>query len=106
MILLCITCIILSVILTRRNYDIKSTSNSIPFRIGKTVTIQVSNNEVVDSEAICRRVKNTDLLDENAMNKLAKYMDNHNVKIREGTYRLNQAYSYEEILATLLFVSK
>ncbi len=105
-----IICIILSVILTQIYCDLKSTS-SLPekFVIGKYFYISILENEVIDGDAIrsFRRNDHNELMcGMKEKLKLAIFMDNHNYKIRPGTYKLHQTYTYEEILASLLFVSK
>ena len=80
-------------------------------KIGKILTIVVSDEMVVDASYITK-VKNKEInynepffhmIDKNEFKNLIKYMNDNKLVIESGKYYINQAWTYEKIIEELKF---
>lgn len=94
------------------SYNVYKTIKRIDSKgIGKTIYINISNNDVVDYKSIGMGKKDEnglskqwfDMWDRIEREKLINYMDENNFIIKPGSYELNQTTYFEEALKIFNF---
>ena len=86
-------------------------------RIGKKLRIVIEENQIVDSDflksirdgkrtAETRTVEKLTLMGDDTFNKLINYLERENLKIKPGSYDVNQAFSFNKLLEVIEFESK
>lgn len=82
-------------------------------KVGKQLTIIISEDTVVDSEYITKvmngeietNTPNFDLLDKSECEKLISYMEDNKLVIVAGKYEINQGWRFEKIIEVLKFAN-
>jgi late competence protein required for DNA uptake (superfamily II DNA/RNA helicase) len=86
-------------------------SYSQSIKVGKNIYIEIDESENIDAEFLKSVIKDDvehdfNKINKNAINKLIKYMNKENLKIKPNLYIISEIAKYEKLLEILEFEKK
>jgi len=99
---LCIIIVIIIIILCIISWNIYTIYDNRQFRVGKSITLVVEEDEVIDSkyvkEVIAGERDESPLsrMEKTELKKLRKYLRKNNYKISPGAYEFNKAWRFKD----------